>query len=483
MFLALLLFSHTIAHFSNGQTENATKLSKYEADEYCKFNESVLPSYSDIVKTVSVPKYLFELNDTESAWILGFPKFSPFLIWFGCFKTMYFNNARVLKERSLFRCVNHCESLKKRNYNTVGISNHVCFCFSTPYYELSPVQSAFCDIPCSNYTLDRCGGKNTMSVYSFDRKFAANWAGNEPPLKQCVFVRITNWKMYLQTSDCFTSVYSPSVNGYFCMTWWSNKIIHKCAAQAGNGKMCLIDDVTSWWHANEECMKGNGYMSYLWSSRFQTLIKNNKAYWLGRYRTFEVADESNDATSACLSVRRVENSFFIEPDSCSANKTVFCIEPSTTTASSTVIATTSGKDNATNGNNTDNKSNSKTFTKSKNYWMAVFTLPCACLVLILLFLVCIVYKKMIKTRHSQNYYLHAISSRLDDNNESDARDGHYSDLPRDCEQLHPSYEQLQISYERFHHNYDQLQPKYGPTQLNYSQFRFSELDDHSPCRP
>ena len=419
---------------------NITELSKLEAEEFCKLNGGILASYSDIKYRSST---LEHLNDTESAWLSDFAAFSPFLISYGCFKTVDFGHVTVLNDMSLFSCVEYCQSLGQRGRRTVGISQHICYCFSIPYYEFSPVEISFCDAYCSNYTLERCGGKNVMSIYSFDWDFKADWGYNEPSPKQCVYVSHTDWKVHLYTSSCYiTDESSDTIDGYLCMTWWSDKIVFNCSAQAGGGAVCLIENSTSWQQANDACLTGKGYMSHFWSSGLQTMIRNNKNYWLGRYRTFNPTQTENG--NVCLVITRHGESFFMETEDCSANKTAFCIEQIEATLKTETSTFDTNLDNIfSNLNDSLSKKSKLENFGLKAFWMTILAISAAGILLLFILggvmyflhplcVGCFTDQSRLRFKAHQDYYLHPRSDLPQVNLEPrDARvyyEHYYSDV-------------------------------------------------------
>lgn len=442
LIVLLMLDSHTMSCY--GKTfiflQNVTELSNPKAEEYCRSNGTLLPTYSDIVYSSSILDHLIHLNSTQSVWLSGSAVFSPFLISYGCFEMVDFGQATNFQEMSLFSCVKYCMSLGNGKIHTLGINKHICHCFSIPYYELSAVELSQCDIYCSSYTIDRCGGQSAMNVYAFDWEFKDYWADGEPSSKQCIYTSFLDYRISLHTASCYnTDNLSDNVSGYFCMVWNSNEVSHNCSATVARGNMCYIKDVTSWRQANDECLQRNGYMAHFWTAKFQTMAQNSRNYWLGRYRTFKAIEKGDG--NVCLAITRHGDSFYIESDSCTANKSVLCIEPSISTQESETTpetVTTPGKETEipVSRNITKQKPLFERYADLRQFWTLLLAIPSTAVLFIAVVsvMIWVVHRRWIRYKTQERYYSNAqhLQSHYYINAYTVNQDHHIYD------QIHPS---------------------------------------------
>lgn len=293
-----------------------TKLSKYEASNYCRNKGTTLLAYSDITKSVQTPGYLYQLNDSQSAWIEDSAKFSRFLSWVGCFEVNG-NDEHYgvfsINTKSLFRCQEKCDSDR---VVYIGISYERCFCIygKNPFRRVKP---SLCNIKCSNYSFESCGGNNTMSLYNRKPYYSGSIQEFDP--RQCMYLTFKNGEYRLMTSGCYTLNTKPIVRNYFC----DATLNMDCDKQASS--LCLIRHNRTWKDANEDCLQNEGQLAFYWAS-FPLDRAEDAAYWLGLFRTFSPSSFSHGDNKTCLAVTRVGHAFYIETDMCSTKKFSFCRE-------------------------------------------------------------------------------------------------------------------------------------------------------------
>ena len=298
-----------------------------KAAKYCKDIGTGLLTFTDISESHSVSDNLSYLNDGESAWIEGSAIFSRFLSWVGCFKMNDFiqdENVRIfeLETSSLFLCQDKCNVLDWIVY--IGISVKRCLCVFGSNNPFRRVDPSFCDVRCSNYSLEACGSNDFVSIYNRKPFYTRDLRQFEPG--QCIYLSVKHGTndTVLDTGSCYTNTPETIIRNYFCeASHYKN-----CSTEMSHGNTCLIHENATWMEANQDCLKTGGYLTYYWPGLLKQ-VANYTTYWLGLYRTFLPTQRNQGHDKTCLAVTRAGQSFYIETDSCSSKKHILCLQPST----------------------------------------------------------------------------------------------------------------------------------------------------------
>ena len=297
-------------------------VTKQEAVDACENAGKSLVGHSEIMANPTAFEYTTEIRHGESAWINGFVVFSSFLAWEGCYELDgKFATAHHLESHSLFECIIRCRAEMMRNGNIqyVGLSHSTCYCLNdTSIYPLPVVNGLPCDIKCSHSKSKSCGGHNVVNLFRVYQEIPLRWAQNEPSSKQCVYVRkkVKTYEAY--TASCYSV--TPNVNAYFCTNNTSLRQNNKCVSNYTRN--CERDKASARQNAFEDCFNNQGTLSGLYNG-IHALVEN-RTYWLGEYRTFQLSETTGDENSACLAVTNVDNKLYLDPDSCSAKKKYIC---------------------------------------------------------------------------------------------------------------------------------------------------------------
>ena len=303
-------------------------LPQISAAEECKARETSLLEYSDL-KNSSAHELIDFLNDGQSAWIEGSFIFSPFLNWIGCFinheslRENAFDKKFSINNRSLYFCQRTCTD---GFISYIGVSGRTCFCFQRIPYTLLKVYSSMCDLKCSNYSFESCGGRHTLSLY---RKQLYT-TETIPYPGQCMYMTVTEARGFVKNAtSCLAQPTKPKIAKYVCMK--------QTKKTCGNYENILydycpvIEESTTWLNASENCHLYNGQLLFptIYSYDVQSALLTvdfGTSLWLGAYRTFAPThkNDSNLDKKACLAVTRIGYSFYVETDICSENKLFIC---------------------------------------------------------------------------------------------------------------------------------------------------------------
>lgn len=335
MLNALPIFTYTAGIRKELIQESSQKVSA----DYCARQGTSLWDFSDITERAEALEYLNDLEDGQSAWIEGRAIFSPFLNWIGCFKNdsslrqYEFNTFQVEKKNILYVCQHKCRYYL-RGYIGVTIQN--CFCFPWLLDRLNRVSFSNCSMRCSNFSFESCGGHNALSLYQRDMSHFSNRP--RASAGQCMYMYMYAPTSVLLVSEprsisCLSPLSPPhhAIVHYICV----QKTGHNCSKFGDNfGESCIfINASTSWFDAIEECQSRGGNLLFDDSSTILNDVrsvlqncKNCSYFWLGVYRTFLPTYKTDGLqdTNACLSVRKVGESFYIVTDNCFARKTFRC---------------------------------------------------------------------------------------------------------------------------------------------------------------
>ena len=313
--------------------ESIKELSQKEAAEHCATRGNVLWEYSDLTESSEAMEYMNDLDNGQSAWIEGRAIFSPFLNWIGCFKNdsslrqYEFNIFQEEKRNMLYVCQHKC----RYYYNGfIGVTIQSCFCFPWLVDRLRRVSLSTCGMRCSNFSFESCGGQNSLSLYQRDMGHFSNRPRSSAG--QCLYMYAPNSVLLVyepRATSCITS-HHATVH-YICV----KKTAQNCSKFADNfGEHCIfIKASTSWFDAIKECQIRGGNLLFdpdiILSKDVRSLLQSCKIclyIWLGVYRTFlptYKTDRLQDA-NACLSVRKLGETFYIETDNCSEKKVFRC---------------------------------------------------------------------------------------------------------------------------------------------------------------
>ena len=303
-------------------------LPQISAAEECKARETSLLEYSDL-KNSSAHELIDFLNDGQSAWIEGSVIFSPFLNWIGCFinheslRENAFDKKFSINNRSLYFCQRTCTD---GFISYIGVSDRTCFCFQRIPYTLLKVYSSMCDLKCSNYSFESCGGRHTLSLY---RKQLYT-TETIPYPGQCMYMTVTEARGFVKNAtSCLAQPTKPKIAKYVCMK--------QTKETCGNYENILydycpvIEESTTWLNASENCHLYNGQLLFptIYSYDVQSALLTvdfGTSLWLGAYRTFAPThkNDSNLDKKACLAVTRIGYSFYVETDICSEKKLFIC---------------------------------------------------------------------------------------------------------------------------------------------------------------
>ena len=299
--------------------DGSGRFTKGGASRYCKRRNRNLYDYSEVTESLATD--ILALRDGESAWIEGSAELSSYVLWIGCIKKI--NSAPViyeLEKKSLYKCLEICSPHVNKNKRVIGVSNTTCFCLSDSLI-LDWTPNA-CDIRCTSYNFDLCGGINAMSVYRFEEIFEDEFANKEQYPRQCVYQEFIGYKVpKLFTSSCYKTSKSASVSGSFCLAFGHMVNSTTCTSVKRMTFCFITHDNQTWKTANEYCLQSKGYqLPYL--PLDNTLFRKPTSYWVGLYRSFLPTDTGN--RDACLAAIRVGRDVYIEPDSCLAMKSVLC---------------------------------------------------------------------------------------------------------------------------------------------------------------
>ena len=316
---------------ASSRLESIKELSQKEAAEHCAMRGHSLWEYSDLTESSEAMEYLNDLDNGQSTWIEGRAIFSPFLNWIGCFRNdsslrqYEYNTFQEEKRNMLYVCQHNC----RYYYNGfIGVTSQSCFCFPWLLGRLRRVSLSTCDMRCSNFSFESCGGQNALSLYKRDIGHFSN--APRSSAGQCLFALNSVLFVYKpQATSCITS-HNTTVH-YICV----QKTAQNCSNFADNlGEHCIfIKASASWFDAIKECKIRGGNLLFdpdiILSIDVYSLLQSCKIctyVWLGVYRTFlptYKTDRLQDA-NACLSVRKLGETFYIETDNCSAKKFFRC---------------------------------------------------------------------------------------------------------------------------------------------------------------
>lgn len=233
------------------------------------------------------------------------------------------------KNNLLFVCQHKC---RHDNKGYVGLNLSHCFCFSRLLDQLVQVDSSLCDIKCSDYSFEYCGGKDTVSLYRRDSSHFANMLGLS--VGQCMYIDALGSAFRVsdpRTFSCLTVPPQTSVTYRIC----TRKAGNCTSNEERLEQYCLAAQTSETWiEANDACRaKGRNILfedePAVLNKQRSAIIKsfeNRTLIWLGRLRTILPTFETDMLRdeNACLSVKRLAYTFYIETDSCSARKTSLC---------------------------------------------------------------------------------------------------------------------------------------------------------------
>ena len=290
--------------------------------------------YSDLTESSEAMEYLNDLDNGQSAWIEGRAIFSSFLNWIGCFKNdsslrqYEYNTVQEEKRNMLYVCQYKC----RYYYNGfIGVTIQSCFCFPWLVDRLRRVSLSTCGTRCSNFSFESCGGQNSLSLYQRDRgRFSSI---PRPSAGQCLYIHAPSSASLVSEPRAISCLSSPhAIMHYICV----QKTALNCSKFADSGEYCtFIKTSVSWLDATEDCQTRGFYLLFdvdtILSSNVRSVLRSCKTcnyIWLGVFRTFLPTDKTDrlQDPNACLSVRKVKESFYIETDNCWARKTFRCKE-------------------------------------------------------------------------------------------------------------------------------------------------------------
>ena len=335
VYLNLIMFTALLSKPCTASTrlESIKESSQKKAAEHCAMLGHSLWEYSDLTENSGAMEYLNDLDNGQSAWIEGRAIFSPFLNWIGCFRNdsslrqYEFDIFQSEKENMLYVCQRKC---KYYFHGFIGVTVQSCFCFPRLLGLLSRVSVSACSRRCSNFSFESCGGQNSLSLYQ------RNWGRFSrrpiPSAGQCLYIYAPNSAISVSEPRAISCLSSPhAIMHYICV----QETAPNCSKFSDFGDHCtFIKTSASWFDAIEDCQTRGFYLFFdvdtiFFLSNVRSVLRSCKTcnyIWLGVYRTFlptYKTDRLQDP-NACLSVRKVGESFYIETDNCWARKTFRC---------------------------------------------------------------------------------------------------------------------------------------------------------------
>ena len=286
----------------------------------------------------TAPRYLNQLLDGEFAWIKGYAKLSPFLVWHRCFNTTHKDMKtaglykRATAKKSLYLCLQQCLTYR---YSYMGMEDRMCYCFNHEQglmIQYASVNDSLCSITCDNNVVDSCGGQSFVSVYSIVEPGSMHWPINEPSKRQCVYVKRNRSRFDLHTASCHTFP-TNMVNGFICMNSVHSTLETVNCTKAN--QFCIFYGPSTRREAYMSCISRRGKLADLSSESVipQWMTHKNFKYWISVYRTFEIFERYIENKMVCLAAVRLNNTLYLEPDDCSEQQHYLC-EVKTITQSS-----------------------------------------------------------------------------------------------------------------------------------------------------
>ena len=193
--------------------------------------------------------------------------------------------------------------------------------------RIRPVGDSRCNTKCSNMDIDTCGGENVISVYRLYENDVLAWAKNEPPYRQCIYIKLKDSERRIKafTSSCFTLNKSVKISGYFCQTVAHSLFDRECSLRAGSDYLRLIKDESTRQFAEFGCLAHGGVLADLnREQRIMELMEEKSYYWLGVHRAYTVTDARTVFSTACLAVTKQKGNLYLDPDDCSEKKFFLC---------------------------------------------------------------------------------------------------------------------------------------------------------------
>lgn len=325
--LLVLKFGNVLAQKHN------LPMSKQEAAEECSRIGTTLVHHKDLKAGPSAPKYTEQLENGEMAWVDGYAELSPFLEWEGCYPAsdLKFEQRSKMIENSLYLCSQECLSVGNTLY--VAVQGNICYCLTSDFSYGQPVHYERCNISCVDNADDSCGGDMYADVNRIG-SLMTDWATNQPSKRQCVYFKANQFVFGEYTASC----HAFTADGYVCNAFNRNHSELENSECNDNFTYydidhCLKTVYSTRQEAYEDCLNMNGSLSQSSSviqlkvhieNKRKDAMSNNNRFWLGTYRTFRTLENISSPDTACLSVAKMNDILYLEPDDCSEKKHALC---------------------------------------------------------------------------------------------------------------------------------------------------------------
>ncbi|KAH3704849.1 hypothetical protein DPMN_079910 [Dreissena polymorpha] len=279
-------------------------LTQQEAEERCEAHgglalfENFKPSpgtrYPRLKHEKRLPEYInwslteLDVNEGESVWVSGKARYSGFVAWHSCQNKLGNPFKTNIPDNNIYNCWKKCNF---KEFDFIGLSMQTCYCIRE-----TDLNSNFCS---------DTDDSNNIQVY---RKLRNElFSGNET--FQCAQV-VINERVHYKTDKC--SARFPGL----CTQLINDKHTLKC------GK---FSDPKNWVDNNDRCIENNGKLLPYLFQEYENYIKGNTRYSIGAFRSFQAIYsrvQFNDLP--CLSITRVGNTFWLEPENCLSKRGYLC---------------------------------------------------------------------------------------------------------------------------------------------------------------
>ncbi|KAH3704864.1 hypothetical protein DPMN_079925 [Dreissena polymorpha] len=252
-----------------------------------KHEQKPLPT--NIQKSI---EYL-NITEGESVWISGNANYSTtFLTWHSCQKTITkYAYKEQSKDTSIYTCVNECEILKT---DMIGFKGNICYCL-----EDEDLDNNYCTSAQIN---------QGIHVYSTVNTTIKN------KRHPCTQIMYSNGFEY-SSVKC-----SAKVHG-ICKNRMNGLLLCETKNTNNTLSICVFNEPFTWPEQSQFCLTHNGQLSSHWNDEIRKYIDINTPYALGIFRAFKA---SNNKTENCLSVTRVDDGFWLEPEECTKTLRFLC---------------------------------------------------------------------------------------------------------------------------------------------------------------
>ena len=181
-------------------------VNKFQAEKKCAEVGKELFDHSDISNNSVKTHIISLLKNRQSSWIAEYAKFSPFLIWDGCFEnTLNFNSLKISYTGpvDLYTCSFECRRIDRR-CTYIALKDTNCYCINELEKQLLEVLriKSLCSFPCPSNGMEFCASNKTVSVYIVADVKEIIWTEQESSPRQCVKVKRVNQQLFFTTDSC-----------------------------------------------------------------------------------------------------------------------------------------------------------------------------------------------------------------------------------------------------------------------------------------